>query len=164
MAARPERRPHRPRTPSAAIATCTCNSPRPAARIDLGANYDWPGLLDFGADAASNGIFWVNWDGNNSNPAVLNPTGLGGIDLTSQGASTGIEINTAADHDGGTIMLKVYSDANDWSLATVPIPDTGDGSLNSSDSQFVAFSSFTAAAARGPTSPRSAPSSCRSTA
>ena len=90
--------------------------------VSLGANSDWPGLLDFGANAASNGIFWVNWDGNNSNAAVLNPTGLGQLDLTSQGASTGIELNAAADHDGGSIMLKVYSDASDWSWATVPIP------------------------------------------
>ena len=110
--------------------------------VSLGADSDWPGLLDFGANAASNGIFWVNWDGNNSNPAVLNPTGLGGLDITSQGASTGIELNAAADHDSGSIMLKVYSDAGDWSWASVPITDTGDGSLNSSDSQFVAFSSF----------------------
>ena len=60
--------------------------------VDLGADADWPGMLDFGADAASNGVFWVNWDGNNSNPAVLNPTGLGQIDLTSQGAATGITL------------------------------------------------------------------------
>jgi uncharacterized repeat protein (TIGR01451 family) len=110
--------------------------------VDLGADSDWPGLLDYGADAASNGIFWVNWDGANSNPAVLDPTGLGGLDITSHGASTGIEINAAADHDAGSIMLKVYTDASDWSWASVPISDTGDGSLNSSDSQFVAFSSF----------------------
>ncbi len=110
--------------------------------VSLGADADWPGLLDYGANAASNGIFWVNWDGNNSNPAILNPTGLGGVDITSQGASTGIEINAAADHDTGSIMLKVYTDAGDWSWASVPISDTGDGSLASGDSQFVAFSSF----------------------
>ena len=110
--------------------------------VSLGANSDWPGLLDFGANSASNGLFWVNWDGYNNNPAVLNPTGLGQVDITSQGASTGIELNAGADHDGGAIMLKVYSDANDWSWASVPIPNTTDGSLSSSGSQFVAFSSF----------------------
>ena len=56
----------------------------PGGAVDLGADSDWPGLLDYGADAASNGVFWVNWDGNNSNAAVLNPTGLGGVDITSQ--------------------------------------------------------------------------------
>ena len=132
--------------------------------MSLGTNSDWPGLLDYGANPGSNGNFWVNWDGNNSNPAAINPTGLGGVDLTSQGASTGIELNVAADHSGGTVVLKVYTDANDWSSAKVLIPDTGDGSLNSSDSQFVAFSTFRRVPAQGPTSPRSATSRWRSTA
>ena len=111
--------------------------------VSLGADSDWPGLLDFSANAASNGIFWVNWDGNNSNASVLNPTGLGQVDITSQGASTGLELNAGADHDGGSIMFKVYSNANDWSWTSVSIPNTTDGSLNSSDSQYVAFSAFT---------------------
>ena len=121
--------------------------------VDLGANYDWPGLLDFGADAGSNGTFQVNWDGDNNNPAQLDPTGLdvngSGLDITSKGASTGIELNTAADHSGGTIVLKVYTDANDWSSATLVIPNTGDGLLNSNDNQFVAFSSFQVGAGTG---------------
>jgi uncharacterized repeat protein (TIGR01451 family) len=108
--------------------------------VDLGANSDWPGMLDFGADAASNGVFWVNWDGNNSNAAVLNPTGLGQIDLTSQGVATGITFSAGVDHDNGQLTLKVYSDAGDWSWATVPIQNTTDGSLGAST--FVAFSSF----------------------
>ncbi len=117
--------------------------------VSLGANSDWPGLLDFGANAASNGNFWVNWDGSNDNPALINPTGLGGLDITSQGASTGLELNAAADHSGAYVVLKVYSDAGDWSSAKVLIPDTGDGSLNSSDSQFIAFSAFKVGAGKG---------------
>ncbi len=108
--------------------------------VDLGADADWPGTLDFGADAASNGVFWVNWDGNNSNPAVLNPTGLGQIDLTSQGAATGITLAAGVDHDNSQLTLKVYSDAGDWSWATVTVPNTADGSLGAST--FVPFSSF----------------------
>ena len=38
---------------------------------------------------------------------------------------------------------------SDWSWASVPITNTGDGSLNSSDSQFVAFSSFTVGGGTG---------------
>jgi len=53
------------------------------------------------------------------NAAVLNPTGLRQVDLTSQGASTGIELNVAGDHDNGFIMLKVFSDANDISSQTL---------------------------------------------
>ena len=108
--------------------------------VSLGADSDWPGMLDFGANAASNGVFWVNWDGNNSNAAVLNPTGLGQIDLTSQGAATGITLAAGIDHDNGQLTFKVYTDAGDWSWATVTIPDTNDGSLG--ESTFVPFSSF----------------------
>jgi len=115
--------------------------------VSLGANCDWPGLLDFGANAASNGVFWVNWDGNNSNAAVLNPTGLGQIDITSQGAATGITLTDGADHDNGYLMLKVYSDASDWSWATVPLQNTTDGSLGAST--FVAFSSFSVGGGAG---------------
>jgi large repetitive protein len=108
--------------------------------VSLGANSDFPGLLDFASGAASNGIFWVNWDGGNSNPAILNPTGLGQLDITSQGAATGISLSLGADHDNGYVMLKVYSDAGNWSWATVPLENTDDGSLGAST--FVAFSDF----------------------
>jgi large repetitive protein len=108
--------------------------------VSLGANADFPGMLDFASGATSNGNFWVNWDGSNNNAAMLNPTGLGQVDLTSQGANTGIMLTLGADHDSGSVMLKVYSNAGDWSWASVPIADTIDGALG--DSQFVTFSSF----------------------
>jgi large repetitive protein len=110
--------------------------------VSLGADSDFAGLLDFSSNSASTGTYWVNWDGNNGNAATLNPTGLGGVDLTSQGASTGIEINAADDRTGGTLMLKVYTDANDWSFASVPLTDNSDGSLSAGGSQIVPFSSF----------------------
>jgi uncharacterized repeat protein (TIGR01451 family) len=117
--------------------------------VSLGADSDFTGLLDFGSNSASTGNLLVNWDGDNSNPAMLNPTGLGGIDLTSQGASTGIELNVADDRPGADVTLKVYTDANDWSSAIVPVTETSDGSLNMSDSQFIPFSSFAAGGGSG---------------
>jgi large repetitive protein len=117
--------------------------------VSLGADSDFPGLLDFASNSASTGSYWVNWDGNNNNAAILNPTGLGGIDLTSQGASTGIELNAADDRTNGTVTLKVYSDANDWSWTTIHLTDTTDGSLSSSGSQVVPFASFTTGGGSG---------------
>ena len=111
-----------------------------AGSVSLGADADFPGLLDFASGAASNGTYTVNWDGNNSNAAVLNPTGLGQVDITNQGAATGIELSLGADHDNGYVTIKVYSDANNWSTATVPLQNTSDGSLG--DSVFVAFGNF----------------------
>ncbi len=67
-----------------------------AGSVSLGADADFPGLLDFASGAASNGTYTVNWDGNNSNAAVLNPTGLGQVNITNQGAATGIELSLGA--------------------------------------------------------------------
>ncbi len=119
----------------------------PGGSVSLGANADFPGLLDFASGAACNGIYWVNWDGTNSNAAVLNPTGLGQIDITSQGTATGISLALGADHDNGYLMFKVYSDASNWSWATVPLQNTTDGSL--APSTFVAFSSFSVGGGMG---------------
>jgi uncharacterized repeat protein (TIGR01451 family) len=118
-----------------------------AGSVSLGANADFPGLLDFASGAASNGTYMVNWDGNNSNAAVLNPTGLGQIDITNQGAATGISLSLGADHDNGYVTLKVYSDANNWSTTTVPLQNTSDGSLG--DSIFIAFGRFTVGGGSG---------------
>ncbi len=118
-----------------------------AGSVSFGADADFPGLLDFASGAASNGTFTVNWDGNNSNAAVLNPTGLGQVDITNQGAATGIELSLGADHDNGFVTLKVYSDASNWSCAKVPLQNTADGSLG--DSLFIAFGKFTVGGGSG---------------
>jgi large repetitive protein len=115
--------------------------------VSLGANSDFPGMLDFASGSASNGIFWVNWDGSNTDASMLNPTGLGQMDITSQGTATGISLSLAADHDNGFVTLKVYSDATNWSWATIPLQNTGDGSLG--DSTYVAFSSFSVGGGTG---------------
>jgi uncharacterized repeat protein (TIGR01451 family) len=108
--------------------------------ISMDADANLPGALEFDSNAASSGIYWVTWDGQNANAQTLNPTGLGQVDLTSQGASTGLELNLGADHDGGFALVKIYSDASDWSWASVPIPNSTDGSLG--QSVFVPWTSF----------------------
>ncbi len=79
-------------------------------------------------------------------PALRNPTGLNHLDLTSSGAATGIQLTLGADRTG-TAVLTIYTDANDWSTATVTIPDTGDGTAT--QDVFVPFSSFSAGAGAG---------------
>jgi uncharacterized repeat protein (TIGR01451 family) len=114
----------------------------PGGAISLGADADFPGILDFASNSASTGTYTVNWDGSNNNPAILNPSGLGGVDLTSQGAATGFAFNAAADRPNSTLTLKVYTNSVNWSYATVQLANTADGSLTSGGSQFVSFSSF----------------------
>jgi uncharacterized repeat protein (TIGR01451 family) len=113
----------------------------PVGSVSLGANADVPGALDFASGSASNGLYWVTWDGAGNTPQTLNPTGLGQIDLTGQGANTGISLSAGADHDNASALIKVYSDANDWSFASVSIPNTTDGTAN--QSLFVPWSAFT---------------------
>jgi uncharacterized repeat protein (TIGR01451 family) len=113
--------------------------------ISMDADANAPGALEFDSNAASNGIYWVAWDGNGSQ--ILNPTGLGQVDLTSQGTDTGLTLTLGADHDSGYVLLKVYSDAADWSQASVAIPNTTDGSLG--QSVFVPWTSFSAGGGAG---------------
>jgi uncharacterized repeat protein (TIGR01451 family) len=108
--------------------------------LSLGANADVPGILDFASGSASNGNWWVTWDGPGGDPQVLNPTGLGQVDLTSQGASTGIKLTFGADHDNTSVKIKVYTDGNNWSWASVPIPNTEDG--EAVEEVFVPFAQF----------------------
>ncbi len=119
----------------------------PTGSVSLGANSDVPGALDFASSSAANGAFSVNWDGGNSSPGVLDTTGLGQVDLTTQGSATGIKLNISADHDNGNISLRVYSDSNNWSSVTVPLPNTIDGSLNAN--VFVPFASFSVGGGSG---------------
>ena len=77
----------------------------------------------------------------------MNPTGLNHADLTGGGANQGIQFLLGADHAGASLVLKVYSDASDWSQATVAIPNTGDGSATSVES--IAFSAFTVGGGSG---------------
>jgi uncharacterized repeat protein (TIGR01451 family) len=112
--------------------------------IALGANANMPGALEFDSGAASNGLYWITWDGNAS---TFNPTGLGQLDLTGKGASTGLEMNLGADHDSGYVLVQIYSDANDWSWASVTIPNSTDGSLG--QNVFVPWTSFTTGGGNG---------------
>ena len=108
--------------------------------VALGANANIPNTLEFAAASASNGIYTVTWDGQSSDPQNLNATGLGQIDLTNQGANTGIKLTLGADHDNCFADLKIYSSATSWSWAHIAIPNTDDGTAN--QEVFVPWSAF----------------------
>ena len=128
----------------------------------MGANTDIPGMLDFSSGSASNGLFEIVWDGPGSDAQHLNPNGLNNVDLTAGNTSTGIELALGADHNGGTAVLTIYSDATDWSSATISIPNTDDGTAN--QEMFVPFTSFTIGGGTGANFSKVAMSSSTSTA
>lgn len=93
--------------------------------LSLNANAFGESLLEFTASATANGRRIVTWDGRDGNAVTLNATGLGGIDLTSQGKSSALRFVIGADQANGSATLRVYTDAQNWSQANVPIPYTG---------------------------------------
>lgn len=96
-------------------------------RIELLANSFAPSVLTYASDPAAVGRRVVSWDGTDGDGAALAATGLGGLDLTEGGANVGMRLVMGADQDNGVATLTVYTDAGNYSQATVPIPNTGTG-------------------------------------
>jgi uncharacterized repeat protein (TIGR01451 family) len=115
--------------------------------VALSANDPDSGMsrLDFSATSAATGSRRVTWDGTSSSADATNYTGLGGIDLTKGGQNTGIATAIGADKVG-TITMRLYTDANNYSTATIQIPNTGGSAITQ---VYVPFSSFVATAGVG---------------
>jgi len=92
--------------------------------LQLRVNHDGGLLLQYDSSAIAMGRRLVSWDGADGDGATLDPTGLGGMDLTENGAF-GIAMKLGADQGAGVATLRIYSDANNWSVASFPIPNTG---------------------------------------
>lgn len=84
-----------------------------------------PDVLEFTASAVAAGRRVVTWDGVDGDGLTLDPTGLGGVDLTNGGQSRYLKFLAGADHPDGALEIRVYSDATNWSLASVAMPNTG---------------------------------------
>jgi hypothetical protein len=81
----------------------------------------------------------IKWD-NTNDPHVLNPTGLGGVDLIS-GTNTGFVLELQqVDVAGGRLGIRVYSGTNS-SVYTMTMPSTIDS--GSHVDYFMPFSAFT---------------------
>ncbi len=104
-------------------------------------------VLEFSSTFEASGTNTITWDGSD-NSSVLNPTGLGGVDLTSNGANTGLRFNVGADLPGGSVTIRIYSNATNWSTASVSIPQTGSAARQQI---VVPFSSFSTGGGSGAT-------------
>jgi uncharacterized repeat protein (TIGR01451 family) len=99
-------------------------------RIELLANSFAPGMLTYASDPAAVGRRVITWDGADGDGTVLAPTGLGGLDLTEGGANVAMRLVMGADQDDGIATLTVYTDATNYSQATLPIPNTVTGAAS----------------------------------
>lgn len=87
------------------------------------------GKLLFASGPGAIGQAKVVWDGVDGNGQLVNPTGLGGIDLTQHNGNTmtGIALTSGADHPNAKIRLRIYTDANNWSEFTTTVPESVGG-------------------------------------
>ncbi len=86
--------------------------------------FDLP-ILQFDSTSGVKGRRVVTWDGPDGDGLNLDPTGLGGVDLTDDGNNVGFHMTMGADQDDGWMELRVYTDATHWSSAQALIPNTG---------------------------------------
>jgi hypothetical protein len=98
------------------------------------------GAYSYGALSATGSALLV-WDGADGD-AALDPTGLGGVDLTEGGTQFGFSIQIESNDFPALLVLTVYSTASDFSQVTVSTP----GGIPSGPAQTlgIAFASLTA--------------------
>jgi uncharacterized repeat protein (TIGR01451 family) len=119
---------------------------QPFGTVTLAANDpdSGPARLDFSATATATGSRRVTWDGSGGAAAITNFVGLGGIDLTEGGLNSGITMLINADK-AGSVTLRLFTDADNSSAASIPFPDT----LGGVTAVFLPFSSLAATAGAG---------------
>jgi hypothetical protein len=107
------------------------------------------GRLSISADPDVRGLAMVTWDGPGGDPYALNPTGLGGVDLTDNGTNSGFHLVVLFDDLPALVNLRVYSNGSDWSQASLNLP----GQILSGDRVdfTIPFSSFTTGGGNGAT-------------
>jgi uncharacterized repeat protein (TIGR01451 family) len=86
------------------------------------------GRLTFNPTFGAAGTYTVVWDGPDGRGDVLDPVGLRtngqGADLTHGGSATAFHLTIGVARPNGVATLRVYTDANNWSRAVVPLTDT----------------------------------------
>jgi uncharacterized repeat protein (TIGR01451 family) len=81
------------------------------------------GVLTVGVTATtpdSTGAVFVTWDGDND-PGTIDPTGLGGVDLTTGGAGA-FRFTIASATAGTSLVLEVYEDSDSVSRGALAMP------------------------------------------
>ncbi len=79
------------------------------------------GFFSYSQDATITGNSVTQWDGADGSP-TLNPTGLGGIDLTVGGVQDAFLLNVEFDDLPVDVVLNVYTDAGNASTLSVTLP------------------------------------------
>ena len=115
-----------------------------AGNVTLNVNAFGSGQLTFSSDSGVVGNTTVQYDGVDGS-TVLAATGLGGVDLSASDSGAGLLLSTRGDTVGGTVQIRVYTDAVNFSTSDpIAIP-----SAASVQDIVVPFSDFTASGGSG---------------
>ncbi len=87
--------------------------------ISADVNDSITGALTYNSGVGAAGFLEIHYDGNNAS-SVLDPSGLGGIDLTASGLNTGFRFRATSDL-GATLTFEVVSGAGNLSVASVAV-------------------------------------------
>jgi uncharacterized repeat protein (TIGR01451 family) len=79
------------------------------------------GTFNYAQGATITGMARLQWDGTDGSSTV-NPTGLGGIDLTAAGTQDAILLQLVSDDLPADLTLTVYTDSGNGSLLTFSLP------------------------------------------
>jgi uncharacterized repeat protein (TIGR01451 family) len=96
------------------------------------------GFFSYSQDATIAGNTVIQWDGTDGS-ATLNPTGLGGVDLTQGGSQDALQLSVFFDDLPVSVTIEVFTDAGNASTATFNLP----GLVFSSTNFVLPYSSFT---------------------
>ena len=102
------------------------------------------------------GTALVQYDGVDGDATALTATGLGGVSLSGGDANAGLLLATRGDSPGATAVLRVYTNATDFSTTTINIPDQACHRRDFCSVLRICVWAVEPA----PRSPRSAPSNC----
>ena len=104
------------------------------------------GFYSYSQDAtiAANSV--LQWDGTDGS-ATLNPTGLGGVDLTAGGTQDALQVSVFFDDLPVNVTIDVFTDAGNASTATIAMP----GLIFSASNFVVPYSAFSTSLGAGAT-------------
>jgi hypothetical protein len=90
--------------------------------LDLSANSGGNSLLSHSQGSDIKGHSTLEWDGADGDPLNLNPTGLGGVDLTVGATQDAIRYLIDFDDLPVSLTMKVYTNAANFSTHTLALP------------------------------------------
>jgi len=85
------------------------------------------GFFSLSQDATIKGGARVEWDGFDNDPSTINPTGLGGVDLTSGWTQDALLLRSFFNDLPTDVVLRVYSGAGNVSVFNFTLPGPSEG-------------------------------------